>query len=174
MEDPDRCPQVLYRGVLKQMAQEISQKEFGGYSIKFKQLEIKKSRAVWVRVVKLLSGPVGELIRGFHGLGSIGDLDIGSAANAIQKLPEVLSEADLDFLCDTFASSCKVTLAETGAEVPLGPLADTIFAGQLMLQFQWLWWCLSENYADFLSVFKILQIKALAVKAPSRSTSPVT
>jgi hypothetical protein len=102
----------------------------------------------------------------------------------IGKLMSGLTDAEIDFMCDTFARVTRVATTNAkgqDVEMVLSDIFDDHFAGKYDSMLKWLWACLNVNYATFIKGLNIdaAKAKALAMQAagmgptvPSGASSP--
>ena len=75
----------------------------------------------------------------------------GFADDSFTAAMTALTDNDIDFLCDTFASATTYTI-DGGAHVfELAADFDELFAGKYETMLLWLWACLKINFESFLS-----------------------
>lgn len=130
--------------------QSTQQREIDGTTFEVSQLDVKVSRAVFVRLGRVLGPALAEFGK-VGDVKSLLDVDHSVAFGAISKLLMNASEEDLEFFCQTFMKKSKFIPPEgTG----LIGLVDLAFTGRLLTMFKWLAFAIEVNYSDFLDVFK--------------------
>ena len=124
---------------------ESRQHTIGDYTYTIQQLGAKEGRIVLARVLRVIAGAAGAA--------QSSDDALEAAGAGIAKLVEGLSDAELTFLCDTFARATMVGRAGTMDAIRLsdGVTFDEHFAGRYGEMLRWLWASLETNYASFLS-----------------------
>jgi tail assembly chaperone len=150
-------------------------REIDGMTFEVSQLDVKVSRAVFVRLTKLLGPALGELGKAISAAGStsILDLDHTAVLPAMAQLVACMSEEELEFLVQAFMKKSKFTPPEGTGQ--LIPLVDIAFTGRLLTMFKWLAFAIEVNYADFFAVFKTIKLPtSRSEKTPSPSSSPQT
>lgn len=137
----------------------VESKQIGKFAYKATQLDAVTGRRAFHRLVRAI-GPAWAAMT--HG----GE---ERYEKALTKLLQDMSEADLDFFCDTFAAVTEVSGGSYGKRAPqLDTVFLTHFAGEYFDMVQWLVFCMKLNFASFFAGAAAL----LASKAPSDSTSP--
>lgn len=128
-----------------------SERAIGKYVYFVTQLGFKKSRQVLARLTKMIGPALGELMASVEGKDSF---NIGDAGPAIALLCAQVSDADLEYLCETFSEGTQVKMPD-GKRVPLNTDAqELIFGGHIEECFKWLAFCLEANYAGFFGELK--------------------
>lgn len=124
------------------------QRTIDGIAFEVTPLGYKKARQVFVRLTKTI-GPA--LAMGAEGA----DVDM---AAVLGVLTDRVSDADLEYFGEVFGSTTKYST--DGERWPFLRAADqeTLFAGQLMLFFRWLAFCLEVNFSDFLDFLKSAEV----------------
>jgi hypothetical protein len=89
------------------------------------------------------------------------------AGAALAALCAQVSEADLEYLCDTFAGCTMVTLPDNTMKQLDAVTQEALFGGQIAECFKWLAFCLEANYADFFGEFKSLVGPAQPATVPA-------
>ena len=124
------------------MSREVHDHQIGQFVYKIQQLGTKESRKVMLRVLKAI-GPAITVAGN-------GDSSERMFLFGFGKLCETLSDADLDFLCDTFARATMFSPVEEPEKAwVLAQKFDEHFAGHLGTMFAWLEASLRTNYANF-------------------------
>jgi hypothetical protein len=102
-------------------------------------------RALFVRVAKAI-GPA---------LAVLADSSAARVAPALKSAAENLSDADLAVLADKFGASTRFS-TDGGVKWPYLSAAnqEELFAGNLFLFFEWLYFALEVNYADFFDALR--------------------
>ena len=153
---------------------ESKQHNINGFTYTISQLGAKEGRRVLARILRSVAGAAtaaGELAK------EGGDAT-EAALSGVAKLVENLSDADVDYLCDTFAAT--TTVGPEGKDVAL-QLKDCFnehFAGRYGDMVKWLWASLETNYGSFLGGLG-LDVGALVGKAKTaltatKSSTPVS
>lgn len=114
------------------MSLETKSHTINGFTYDIAQLGAKQGRIVLARVLRIV-GVAAE------------------AADPVAKLASALTDAEIEFLCDTFAKTTMFGQADTGNRVPLKDQFDLHFAGRYGDMIQWLWAALMVNYESFFS-----------------------
>jgi hypothetical protein len=142
----------------------------GRYAYTVTQLRAKQGNAVLVRLAKLAGPTLGALFSGGEeGAGeALERVSLGGLGAALREFAAGLTEADLDWLCTTFAD-CTTVEIEPGSVKPLRGIFDLHFAGAYLELFEWIAFCLEVNFADF---FGALVARAKAAKAPRTTPAP--
>jgi hypothetical protein len=122
---------------------ETIKREIEGHTYHLHQLGAKQGRQMLVRLTKVL-GP---------SLGRLAELDqerlSEGVAGAIYELSDHLTEADLDWVCETFGKRTDLEL-EGGKTILLDLEAQELhFAGRYGAMVRWLGACLEVNFRDF-------------------------
>jgi microcystin degradation protein MlrC len=104
-----------------------------GYTYAVQQLGAKKGRLVLARVIRIVSGAA-------------------ESDDPVAKLGASLSDAEVDYLCDTFAATTQVSKeGDPNKAWVLADVFDDHFAGRYGAMVKWLWAALETNYSSFLS-----------------------
>jgi hypothetical protein len=122
-------------------------------------LGAKQGKTVLVRLIRII-GPAIE---------AAGNEQIGTLMSA-------LTDAEIDFLCDTFAKTtrvCGTNANGQSVELALDGIFDDHFAGKYDTMLKWLWACLNTNYAAFIEGLKRNPAarQALAMQAAMTGTA---
>jgi hypothetical protein len=132
------------------------QKEIDGVTFTIRQLGAKEGRRVLIRLTKVVGS--------------------GFAGESFAAAMVALTDADVDFLCDTFAASTDYSEDGGVHTYELGKVFDEFFAGKYGTMIRWLWACLEVSFGSFLSELGInpaaiedLQKKAMAAMTPPPS-----
>lgn len=124
------------------------EKTIGGNVYRFDKLGYRRSRAVLLRVAKVVAPALGEL-QGLT-LKSLAAADVGKAGAALAAGVENLSDDDLEFVTQAFGEASAVRLGDGWAalsdEAKRGVYFDR--AG-LAEYFQWLRHAFEVTYGDF-------------------------
>jgi len=142
-------------------------KSIGGKNYEVYELGAKKGRQVLTRLLRHLGPAVGAMGD------TKGDAEAKTLAG-LGKLVESLTEADVDYFCDTFAA---VTSVEMEGRMPLlSDVFDLHFKADYLNMFKWLAFCLQVNFGSFLAGLGGPEgLAALAAKGgASISESPKT
>jgi hypothetical protein len=129
---------------------ETHTRTIGRHAYNVTQLKAKQGNAVLVRLAKVAGPPLAALFAGGDKsqADALDRISLDGLGAALSSFASVLSEADLDWLCVTFAD-CTTVETEPGAVKPLRGIFDLHFAGAYLDLFEWLAFCLEVNYADF-------------------------
>jgi hypothetical protein len=142
----------------------------GDFNYTITQLGAKQGRVVLARVMRAVAGAAGDAAT------SAGTDGAEAALVGMAKLVESLSDADVDYFCDTFSKTTLVARESTpDKQVPLADQFDDHFAGRYGAMIKWLWAALETNYASFLGDLG-LDTGALAKAAKaamSKSSTPI-
>lgn len=114
-----------------------------GFTYTIQQLGAKQGRIVLARVLRVVAGAAAAAQDQSDPL--------EAAGAAVGKLAESLTDAEIDYLCDTFAKTTLVGPEGTDKAVPLADKFDDHFAGRYGAMIKWLWAALETNYSSFLS-----------------------
>lgn len=133
------------------MARKVERKEIahpsypGGVRFEVTQEGFATGRALFVRVAKAI-GPA---------LAVLADSSATRVAPALKSAAENLSDADLAVLAEKFGASTRFSI-DGGVKWPYLSAAnqEELFAGNLYLFFEWLYFALEVNYADFFDALK--------------------
>jgi hypothetical protein len=137
-----------------------------GYNYTIQQLGAKQGRLVLARVMRAVAGAAGEAADAAADGGGA-----EAALAGIAKLVENLSDADVDFFCETFAATTLVANSATpDKQIPLKDCFDDNFAGRYGAMVKWLWAALETNYGSFLGGLG-LDTGALVARANAAMTS---
>jgi tail assembly chaperone len=119
------------------------ERTIGETRYRISQLGFGRGRATLVRLGHVLGPVVAELV------GAAGGLDGGAAAAAaVKELAARMTDADLEYFCETFAAATEVQVAD-GKWVPLRGVMEVQFAGRYDEMFRWLAACAEVNYSSF-------------------------
>jgi hypothetical protein len=173
---------------------ETEDREICGRRYYVTTLPAKKGRAVLVRLTKVLGPVFGQLVSGDapatakHKAASAeriaAQINGASIARALAELAGRLSEADLDWLCETLGESTEVQTYDGAGEERRQRLTageqQFHFAGKFLEMFSWLGFALEVNFRDFFTGSPIGSaivraagaVAAKTVEASSPSQSP--
>lgn len=142
----------------------------GRHAYTVTQIKAKQGNAVLVRLAKLAGPTLASLFTGAESgpEDALDRVSVEGLGGALRAFSAGLTEADLDWLCSTFAD-CTTVETEPGSIKPLRGIFDLHFAGAYLEMFEWLAFCLEVNYADF---FGALATRAKQAKAPR--PTPIT
>jgi len=137
----------------------------GGYRYTVTQLGFSDGKKVYRRILNL----VGGAAEGFEG-------DGGGAMKAIGKIVQGLSDADLDFLCTTYAPMTTVSGGEFKGSPNLDSIIEEHFAGRMVDMTKWLMLCIKNDFSDFLAVLGtgLAEKSAPATESASKFPEGVT
>lgn len=116
-----------------------------GFSYTIQQLGAKDGRRVLARLLRSVAGAAGEA----SDLVKEGSNGAEAALAGIAKLVENLSDADVDYLCDTFAPTTLYGPEGKDVQLQLKDSFNDHFAGKYGDMVRWLWAALETNYASF-------------------------
>lgn len=105
-------------------------------------------------LLRVLGPAVATLASALPSVESVKDLPIEALARAFSSAIHNLDSQDLRTLVDTFAPKTWVRLPD-GKEPLLSDVFDTHFAGKYARMYQWLGFCVQENFADFLDILPV-------------------
>lgn len=141
---------------------EQKQKVIGNHTYSVGMLGAKKSRQVWFRILGMLAPVIGAGLRPGMDVskfvGSAGtptaalleSLGVENLGAALEKLPQVIKEEDLDYLCESFGLVSSVRYSD-GRVLPLDlENQENHFRGRLLECFRWIAFAIETNYSDFL------------------------
>jgi hypothetical protein len=140
-----------------------------GFNYTVSQLGAKEGRRVLARILRSVAGAAtaaGDLARD-------GGDATEAALSGVAKLVENLSDADVDYLCDTFAATTMVGPEGQDVALPLKDQFNEHFAGKYGDMVKWLWASLETNYGSFLGGLG-LNVEALVGKAKTALTAQKT
>jgi hypothetical protein len=101
-----------------------------GYDYNITQLGAKQGRLVLARVVRIAAAAA-------------------EATDPVGKLASALTDAEVDYLCDTFSKTTQV--GKDNKYLLLSDCFDDHFAGRYGAMVKWLWAALETNYSSFLA-----------------------
>ena|ERR1700682_1471034 len=112
---------------------ETVNKPIDGFEYQIQQLGAKQGKTVMARMLRIFA-PAAE------------------ASDPVARMAAALTDAELDFLCDTFAKSTQFSAAaKPEAVLRLSDFFDDHFAGRYGAMVKWLWACVEVNYGTFLA-----------------------
>jgi hypothetical protein len=112
---------------------ESKQHTFDGFTYTIQQLGAKEGRVVLARIARIVAAAAaGE-----------------GADESVAKLAEKLTDAEVNFLCDTFTKTTQVAAEGTDKVLRLEDVFDSHFAGQYGAMLKWLWAALETNFGSF-------------------------
>lgn len=114
------------------------QKEIDGRVYEVSPLDLRTSRVVLLRLMKLAGPALTEFAKNGQGV-----LGVMSGASQLFSL---LQPEDLDYFCDAFQRVTKMKLP-TGSWVPL---VESAFGNDVGTQIKWLLFAVEVNYAKYL------------------------
>ena len=117
-----------------------------------------------LRLTRILGPSAGQLMC----QGSDGSL--GHVAAALLELSSVLTEADLDHMCEVFGNNCDVNMGAKGRQPLTLDIQDIWFAGQYDVMLRWLAACLEINFAPLWRMWTKGQKRVAGVKPKSPLT----
>lgn len=133
-------------------------REIGEHTFEVTPLGFTAGRKLFVRLSRAFGPAIGHL-----STGRPQDL-----AAALSSALEGLSDEDLNHVSEIFGETTRVV---QGAKMPYlsKDLRETLFAGRILLFFQWIAFALEVNYADFFGEFKKARDPDKAAKTPQNS-----
>lgn len=141
------------------MGIETKSKQIGKHTYYVEQFGAKQGGRVLVRVAKMLGTAIGGAVEAGE------RLDAAVIGKTLSGFTEHLTEADYDYLCDSFSPKTRVSGGDYGEKKPkLADYFDSHFAGEFWEMGQWLAFCFEVNYGSFLAVV-LEQTGKLAPKA---------
>jgi len=141
-----------------------------GHEYRIRQLGALEGRRLWLKLLRVLAGPLKELALA-------GKFDEVTLTTGIASVVENLDEATAEELYVAFGKNCELRVAgDQGERWPKldGVVFDTHFAGRYLAMSQWLGECVVFNFAGFFDGTSLGKITALAQKAAAKSASPTT
>lgn len=142
---------------------ETKQKTIGdrGHVYHVTQFGAREGGRVLVRLLKMAGGAIGEAMQGAD------DLDLSVAGKVIANLAETVSEADYDYLVDTFAKTSAVDI--DGKTIPLHTegVLDVHFAGSYVELGQWIAFAIEVNFGNFFGAAGIAKAKEAVSGRPA-------
>lgn len=138
-----------------------------GFTYSIQQLGAKEGRIVLARILRIVGGAIAA--------GAAGGEGESNVTAAVGKLVESLPDAEVNFLCDTFAKGTQVSAEDTPDKVVLmKDVFDDHFAGRYGAMVKWLMAALETNFGSFLDGLG-LDVEALKEKAKAAmSGSPAS
>lgn len=126
----------------------------GDVTFHVRQLPFTKARATLVLLSKKVAPGLGALLESMPRKGeSLLDKDAGQLGDALSKLLDPLSDADLEHLAEVFGdATCFQRVGSTDRPVLNKANRQALFTGRLVLFFQWLAYCVEVNYSDFFAL----------------------
>lgn len=119
-------------------------REIDGTMFQVRGLDLRKERAVLMRLTKNLGPAIAELVRA------------GSAAgipDALNRLLEHLDDDEVEYLVQVFKDVTKIGM-QTGKDgeqtTQWMPYVEAAFKKGASSQLKWLWFCLEHQFAGFL------------------------
>lgn len=165
---------------------ETKQKQIGarGYTYHVTQFGAREGGRVIVRLLKMLGGALGSAVKADDAENAVG-FDVDAIGNVIANIAETVTEADFDFLVDTFAKCSSVSGGDYRAPAPLTTegIFDLHFAGAYVELGEWLLFAIEVNFGSFLGESGLVRRASAATSArpvsaaragsePSKSRSP--
>lgn len=126
---------------------ETKNKQIGANEYQVTQLGAIQGRKVLARLARVI-GP------------AIAEVGTGGVTAALAKAAEGLTDADVDYFCETFAPMTHVRMPD-GKTPKLSQIFDFHFAANYLELTKWLGFCLEVNFGSF---FDELQSRAKAEK----------
>jgi hypothetical protein len=142
------------------MLQETRSRKIGDCTYTITLLPAGQGLTINALLYRALGPSLAEMAANLEGDFSLADLPWAAITAAVKELTIRLDEADLRTLCTTFAATTEVTLPDGKTKPRLNDVFDSHFAGKYARMYQWLFFCLQENFADFLEVVQPLLRKA--------------
>lgn len=134
-----------------------SEKVIGNNTYKVTALGAIKGRAVFIMLLRLFGATADGLKK-------------DTLLSALQDLAKNLTDADLTFLCDTFAKVTDVQLPD-GRSPRLADVFDLHFSENYLEMFEWLAFCLEVNFSSFFRGLAERLAKDGSAKQPAASRS---
>jgi hypothetical protein len=148
------------------MAVKSDTRTIGEHTYRVTQLTALKSRALFVRLVKLLGPAVVTVI------GSGVNVNRAQLGGLLSELFTRLSDDELAYFCNVLGA-CTEVLGPGGAVVIDSPaMIDVHFAGRLLDMFKWLRFALEVQFSDFLSAAKATLAAGSTAQGTAPSASP--
>jgi hypothetical protein len=146
------------------MATYTTKKQIGEHTYELQVFGSKEGQRVLLLLARFL-GPA---------LGTIAEKGMGSIGNALETFARTANPDDLEALTDAFTAKtvllreATTTKGKQTVRINLSDIYDQHFARKYVDLFQWLAWCVTENYSDFLGS------KAVAglIKKPESEKEP--
>lgn len=96
----------------------------------------------------------------------------------VTRLLGALGDAEVDFLCETFAKTTAVCMTNAkgqACELELSNIFDEHFAGKYDLMLKWLWACIKANFETFPKGLGLDadKLRALMMKAMAEGKAPI-
>lgn len=131
-----------------------------GFTYHVVQFGAKEGGRVLVRLLKMVGSAAGGALAG----DDESAFTLEAIGRVISDLAESVSEADFDYLCDTFAKATSVSGGDFNGPVPLTTegLFDIHFAGQYAEMASWLAFAIEANYGSFLPEGGLASLQAAA------------
>ena len=114
------------------MAVETKEHVIGEYAYQIQMLGAALGKKVFMRLVRVVAPAV--------------------EAESVAKFAELLTDEQLDFLCDTFAKVTQFSPVDDPSKqfaLSTKGLFDSHFAGKYGEMMKWLWACIETNYESF-------------------------
>ena len=160
---------------------ESEKRAIGNTTFEVFQLGSLSARKTLVRLTKAFGPVLGKL------LGELG-LENGASPEAIKErlsvkvigtladsLAEHISEADLEYLCETFGKASFYYEGDKRLQLTLERQELLFKGGNLLTMFKWLAFCLEVNYADFFVAWGRAKVpQPQAARDTLESPSPLT
>lgn len=134
------------------------------------QLPLGKARPLLVRLTNLVGPAIGEALAGAEG-DKLSDISLAGLGNAVRTLASQLRDDDLGAIQNALFEYVKWQ-NDNGDWVPLKPIADNHFAGELGLLFKVIGAALKVNFASFLAEIGLGEMFAQS-QTLSRTSQPL-
>lgn len=137
------------------MALKQETRTIGDVQFRIRQLPFSPSRRVLVRFSKAVAPGLAKILGSAPSLAQLKETT--SLTEGIQELVDRVSDEDLEFFAEQFGKTTE--FSQTGDKWPrlTAENRETVFAGNMLMFFQWLSACFEVNYADFLAVLGVRQ-----------------
>ncbi len=128
------------------------------------QLGALEGRKLWLKIVKVLAGPMRQLNEAQNAEGEV-------VLRAISGVVEGLNDETTEELYEAFGKSCTVRVGERSPNLT-GVIFDNHFAGEYVRMSQWLGQMILFNFASFLGDGATGKLAELTSRAASKFASP--
>jgi len=141
--------------------------EINGQRYRIQQLGAREGRRVWLKLLKVLSGPLKAASEAEGGVTEM------LLVKALASLFDAVDDEMFDELCEVFGKKTQVYVKESDKWPELtGVVFDTHFARNYVAMMQWLGECVVFNFGSFLGEASIGDAIAQLRKVASKSLSP--
>jgi hypothetical protein len=135
-----------------------------GEEYELTQLGAVEGRRLWLRLLRVITGPIKELA-------ASPALDERSFTLAVALVVEHLDDETAEALYAAFSKTARVRQGERWPTLE-GAIFDIHFAGRYLSMTKWLAECVLFNFADFLGEASLGSVTDLVRGAVSKRTSP--